>query len=63
MTDDAYERGMQVRREVLGDEHVDRATEQTTELTADFQDLSPATPGARSGRGPASTARRAAASR
>jgi 4-carboxymuconolactone decarboxylase len=26
MTDDAYERGMQVRREVLGDEHVDRAT-------------------------------------
>ena len=26
MTDDAYERGMKVRREVLGDEHVDRAT-------------------------------------
>ena len=37
MTDDAYERGMEVRREVLGDEHVDRATRSTTELTADFQ--------------------------
>ncbi|HEU5363222.1 MAG TPA: 4-carboxymuconolactone decarboxylase [Gaiellaceae bacterium] len=31
--------GMEVRREVLGDEHVDRAIENTTELTADFQDL------------------------
>jgi len=31
--------GMRVRREVLGDEHVDRAIERTTELTADFQDL------------------------
>jgi 3-oxoadipate enol-lactonase/4-carboxymuconolactone decarboxylase len=30
---------MEVRREVLGDEHVDRAVERTTELTADFQDL------------------------
>ena len=36
---DAYERGMEVRREVLGDEHVDRAIEQTTEFTAAFQDL------------------------
>jgi 4-carboxymuconolactone decarboxylase len=34
-----YERGMQVRREVLGDEHVDRAVERTTDFTADFQDL------------------------
>jgi len=34
-----YERGMEVRREVLGDEHVDRAIEGTTDLTADFQDL------------------------
>jgi 4-carboxymuconolactone decarboxylase len=34
-----YERGMQVRREVLGDEHVDRAVARTTELTEDFQDL------------------------
>jgi 4-carboxymuconolactone decarboxylase len=31
--------GMRVRREVLGDEHVDRAIERTTEFTADFQDL------------------------
>ncbi len=30
MSDDAYERGMRVRREVLGDEHVDRAIESTT---------------------------------
>jgi 4-carboxymuconolactone decarboxylase len=28
-----------VRREVLGDEHVDRAIEGTTDFTADFQDL------------------------
>ena len=31
--------GMKVRREVLGDEHVDRAVERTTEFTAEFQDL------------------------
>jgi 4-carboxymuconolactone decarboxylase len=31
--------GMTVRREVLGDAHVDRATAATTEFTADFQDL------------------------
>jgi 4-carboxymuconolactone decarboxylase len=35
----SYEDGMHVRREVLGDEHVDRATERTTDFTADFQDL------------------------
>ena len=39
MTDSAHERGMKVRREVLGDEHVDRAVERTTEHTADFQDF------------------------
>ena len=39
MSDDAYERGMRIRREVLGDEHVDRAIESTTEHTAAFQDL------------------------
>jgi len=33
------EQGMQVRREVLGDAHVDRALAGTTELTAPFQDL------------------------
>jgi 4-carboxymuconolactone decarboxylase len=37
--DPAYERGMEVRREVLGDEHVDAAVERTTGFTADFQDL------------------------
>jgi len=30
---------MQVRREVLGDDHVDAAVENTTGFTADFQDL------------------------
>jgi 3-oxoadipate enol-lactonase/4-carboxymuconolactone decarboxylase len=33
------ERGMAVRRAVLGDEHVDRAAAATTEFTAPFQDL------------------------
>ena len=33
------EQGMRVRREVLGDAHVDRAVAGTTELTAPFQDL------------------------
>ena len=36
---DSYERGMSVRREVLGDEHVDGAIERTTDFTADFQEL------------------------
>jgi 4-carboxymuconolactone decarboxylase len=39
MTDDTFERGMVVRREVLGDEHVDRAMAAATDLTADFQRL------------------------
>lgn len=39
MSDDAYERGMAVRREVLGGEHVDRATERATEYTRDFQNF------------------------
>jgi 4-carboxymuconolactone decarboxylase len=34
-----YDDGMRVRREVLGDEHVDRATADTSDFTADFQDL------------------------
>jgi 4-carboxymuconolactone decarboxylase len=33
------EQGMRTRREVLGDEHVDRAVARTTEFTAPFQDL------------------------
>ena len=39
MSDAAYDRGMRVRREVLGDDHVDAAIERTTGFTADFQDL------------------------
>ena len=35
----SYERGMEVRRDVLGNEHLDRAIERTTDFTADFQDL------------------------
>ena len=31
--------GMSIRREVLGDEHVDRAVDRTTPFTAPFQDL------------------------
>ncbi|MGH3373530.1 MAG: 4-carboxymuconolactone decarboxylase [Actinoallomurus sp.] len=31
--------GMRVRREVLGDAHVDRAEARTTDFTADFQDF------------------------
>ncbi|MEO6944526.1 MAG: 4-carboxymuconolactone decarboxylase [Lacisediminihabitans sp.] len=31
--------GMDVRREVLGDEHVDRANENITDITRDFQDF------------------------
>jgi 4-carboxymuconolactone decarboxylase len=39
VTDDGFERGMEVRRAVLGDDHVDDAIARTTEFTADFQDL------------------------
>ena len=34
-----YERGLEVRREVLGDEHVDRALERATEHTREFQEF------------------------
>ena len=37
MTDERHERGMRVRREVLGEEHVDRAVERTTPFTEPFQ--------------------------
>jgi 4-carboxymuconolactone decarboxylase len=36
---DQHDRGMEVRREVLGDEHVDNAIAKTTDFTRDFQDL------------------------
>ena len=40
MTDEErYEQGMRVRREVLGDEHVDRAVARTDDVTRDFQDF------------------------
>ncbi len=34
-----YEAGMRIRREVLGDAHVDRSVAGTTPLTEDFQDF------------------------
>jgi 4-carboxymuconolactone decarboxylase len=37
--DDLYEAGMKVRREVLGDAHVDRATENATEFSRPFQEF------------------------
>ena len=37
MTDSTFDKGMAVRRAVLGDAHVDRALANTTELDADFQ--------------------------
>jgi 4-carboxymuconolactone decarboxylase len=36
---DKRDEGMKVRREVLGDEHVDRSIERTSDFTAEFQDL------------------------
>jgi 4-carboxymuconolactone decarboxylase len=36
---DRHDQGMQLRRAVLGDEHVDRAEAGTTAFTEDFQDL------------------------
>lgn len=36
---DTYDEGMRVRREVLGDAHVDRAESSRTPFTEDFQDL------------------------
>jgi 3-oxoadipate enol-lactonase/4-carboxymuconolactone decarboxylase len=38
-TDDVYRAGMAVRREVLGDAHVNRAVAGTTPLTEDFQHM------------------------
>lgn len=39
MSGSVYDDGMRVRREVLGDEHVDRANARKTGFTGDFQDL------------------------
>jgi 4-carboxymuconolactone decarboxylase len=35
----SYDEGMEVRREVLGDDHVDATAAKTTEFTREFQDL------------------------
>jgi len=37
--EERHEQGMRTRREVLGDEHVDRAVAGTADDTADFQDF------------------------
>ena len=37
MSDHRFEEGMQIRREVLGDDHVDRAEANKTAMDADFQ--------------------------
>jgi len=37
MPDDTYDRGMRVRREVLGDAHVDRSERNKDAFTSDFQ--------------------------
>ncbi|NEM92276.1 4-carboxymuconolactone decarboxylase [Galbitalea soli] len=37
--DDRYDAGLAVRREVLGDAHVDRAIAATTPVTSEFQNL------------------------
>jgi 4-carboxymuconolactone decarboxylase len=39
MSDELHEIGMRVRREVLGDEQVDRALASSTDLTAAFQEF------------------------
>lgn len=39
MTDKTYDDGMAVRREVLGPEHVDRATANADALTSEFQEF------------------------
>lgn len=39
MDDPRYEAGMKVRREVLGDEHVDRATANATDFSRPFQEF------------------------
>ena len=39
MSDELHDAGMEVRRAVLGDAHVDRAIASTTDFTAPFQDF------------------------
>jgi 4-carboxymuconolactone decarboxylase len=39
VNEDRHEQGMRIRREVLGDAHVDRAVANTTDFTRPFQDF------------------------
>ena len=39
MADDLYEKGMEVRRSVLGAAHVERSTQRATEFDRDFQEF------------------------
>lgn len=39
MSDELYDKGMAIRREVLGDEYVDRATANVDDFNRDFQRL------------------------
>jgi 4-carboxymuconolactone decarboxylase len=39
MADKLYEEGMKVRRQILGDAHVDRAAARTTSYNREFQDF------------------------
>jgi 4-carboxymuconolactone decarboxylase len=39
MSDDTYQEGMRIRREVLGDEHVDRALDRATSFSEPFQEF------------------------
>jgi 4-carboxymuconolactone decarboxylase len=39
VSEDLYTKGMRIRRQVLGDEYVDRAVQATDEFSADFQHI------------------------
>jgi 4-carboxymuconolactone decarboxylase len=39
MSDETYEQGIRIRREVMGEEYVEHALEQATPLTKSFQEL------------------------
>lgn len=39
MSDDKYNKGMAIRRKVLGDKHVDKTLQNKTDFNGDFQDF------------------------
>ena len=49
MSDDVFEKGMALRRAVLGDKHVDQAEAKKTSLRKSFRSSFPVTPGVKSG--------------